>query len=106
MDGYRNCALRKGTCLCQKLTDDPGVWTTMAQSVCTGHLTRANEPDNLPAASSSTEQSTVSVASTQTADIQPAGTASEATETTPPAAKSEDSSTFFDSITKVLTPAN
>ena len=35
MDGYKNCALRKGSCLCQKLTNDPGVWTTMETGVCT-----------------------------------------------------------------------
>lgn len=43
--GFKNCALRTGECLCQKVSDEPGVWTTMDQSVCMEPQQETSQPE-------------------------------------------------------------
>ena len=100
MKGYRNCAIRKNKCLCQKLTDDPGVWTTMLPAVCSkrpsadGAATNHVTPATNAATSAVTNSLPTVVGKNTKAQENIAATTN---------AKTAGSS-FFDSIAKVLTP--
>jgi len=102
--GYRNCALRNNKCICQKITDDPGVWTTMQRTVCAKHSPPGN---NMPRQATAP---TPSINTISTADIEALKDMADKTGrapksgTSPTDAQSEAAASFFDSVAKVLTP--
>ncbi len=101
--GYRNCAVRNNKCICQKITDDPGVWTTMQRDVCVKQAPSGNNAPRQAAASPSKNTNSVAEikALKKMADktgMEPKGAA------TPTDAQSEAAASFFDSVAKVLTP--
>jgi len=103
MKGYRNCALRNKKCVCQAITDDPGVWTTMQPDLCTSRSPRTGEGAHLIAPKPS---AMTSLASAAKPIARAAGNIVIEQQTSGPAPKEKAaaSSSFFDSIAKVLTP--
>ncbi len=103
MEGYRNCALRSKKCVCQALTDDPGVWTTMQHQVCTKRSPRTGEGANLIAPKPSVAPAAKPIARVAGNTISGNTYIEQKTSGSAPTAKAAGSS-FFDSIAKVLTP--
>ena len=95
--GFRSCALRDGKCLCQKISDDPGVWTTMAASVCANPATAGKQSALKATGGQPTAAITAKATDQPTLALKKVATAQNM-------AAPAKSDSFFDSISKALTP--